>query len=168
MKSLLWQFAIFFSFFSISNAQEAVRFKTQKAFYIYGDAVAIGNNILSKDSKKPYNDILLTNDDIDMVYVDIDQDNSTFSSSSANLQLPDNQKEIAYAILYWSATYSYIKGSRREENSQFYFQGDRQRNRSLINKIKLKLPGESYQDIKGKVLFDGATQSSFALNAPYV
>ncbi|WGD35791.1 hypothetical protein [Olleya sp. YS] len=168
MKSLLWLCAIFFSFIFTNTAQEAVPFKTQKAFYIYGDAVTIGNNILSKDAIKPYNNIKLTNDDIDMVYVDVDQDDSTFSSSSATLQLPDNQKKIAYAVLYWSATYSYIKGSRREENSQFYFQGKRQRNRTLINKIKLKLPGENYQNIKGNVLFDGATQPSFALNAPYV
>ncbi len=161
------QFAIFFFIISISNAQTAVPFKTQKEFYIYGDAVAIGNNILSKDRQKPYNDNLLTNDDIDMVYVDIDDDDSTFSSSSATLQLPDNQSNIVYAVLYWSATYSYIKGSRREENSQFYFQGDRQRNRSLINKIKLKLPGETYQNIKGEVIFDGSSQASFALNSPY-
>ncbi|MBD3890612.1 hypothetical protein [Olleya marilimosa] len=154
--------------FSFTYAQQAVPFTTQKAFYIYGDATAIGNNILSKDKQTPYNDHLLTNDDIDMVYVDIDKDSSTFSSSSANLQLPDNQLKIAYAVLYWSATYSYIKGTRREENSQYYFQGNRQRNRSLINKIKLKLPDDNYQNISGKVLFDGAKHSAFALNAPYV
>ncbi|MBD3863114.1 hypothetical protein [Olleya marilimosa] len=154
--------------FSFTYAQQAVPFTTQKAFYIYGDATAIGNNILSKDRQTPYNDHLLTNDDIDMVYVDIDKDSSTFSSSSANLQLPDNQSKIAYAVLYWSATYSYIKGTRREENSQYYFQGNRQRNRSLINKIKLKLPDDNYQNISGKVLFDGAKHFAFALNAPYV
>ncbi|PIB33267.1 hypothetical protein BFP78_03135 [Gaetbulibacter sp. 5U11] len=154
--------------FSFTYAQQAVPFTTQKAFYIYGDATAIGNNILSKDKQTPYNDHLLTNDDIDMVYVDIDKDSSTFSSSSANLQLPDNQLKIAYAVLYWSATYSYIKGTRREGNSQYYFQGNRQINRSLINKIKLKLPDDNYQNISGKVLFDGAKHSAFALNAPYV
>ena len=168
MRGLLVHCAILFSMFSFTYAQQAVPFTTQKAFYIYGDATAIGNNILSKDKQTPYNDHLLTNDDIDMVYVDIDKDSSTFSSSSANLQLPDNQLKIAYAVLYWSATYSYIKGTRREENSQYYFQGNRQRNRSLINKIKLKLPDDNYQNISGKVLFDGTKHSAFALNAPYV
>ena len=168
MKSLLWPCAIVFAMFSVSYAQEAVPFKTQKAFYIYGEALAIGNNILSKDATKPYNDHRLTNDDIDMVYVDIDKDDTTFSSSSASLQLPDNHKNIAYAVLYWSATYSYKKGTRREENSQFFFQGERQRNRSVINKIKLKLPGDSYKNITGEVLFDGAKETSFALNSPYV
>lgn len=168
MRGLLVHCAILFSMFSFTYAQQAVPFTTQKAFYIYGDATAIGNNILSKEKQTPYNDHLLTNDDIDMVYVDIDKDSSTFSSSSANLQLPDNQLKIAYAVLYWSATYSYIKGTRREENSQYYFQGNRQRNRSLINKIKLKLPDDNYQNISGKVLFDGAKHSAFALNAPYV
>lgn len=168
MKSLLWPCAIVFAMFSVSYAQEAVPFKTQKAFYIYGEAVAIGNNILSKDATKPYNDHRLTNDDIDMVYVDIDKDDTTFSSSSASLQLPDNHKNIAYAVLYWSATYSYKKGTRREENSQFFFQGERQRNRSVISKIKLKLPGDNYKNITGEVLFDGAKETSFALNSPYV
>lgn len=168
MRGLLVHCAILFFMFSLTYAQQAVPFTTQKAFYIYGDATAIGNNILSKDKQTPYNDHLLTNDDIDMVYVDIDKDSSTFSSSSANLQLPDNQLKIAYAVLYWSATYSYIKGTRREENSQYYFQGNRQRNRSLINKIKLKLPDDNYQNISGKVLFDGTKHSAFALNAPYV
>ncbi|MEQ3663724.1 MULTISPECIES: hypothetical protein [unclassified Olleya] len=154
--------------FSFTYAQQTVPFTTQKAFYIYGDAAVIGNNILSKDKQEPYNDYLLTNDDIDMVYVDIDQDKTTFSSSSANLKLPDNQSKIAYAVLYWSATYSYIKGTRREEDAQFYFQGNRQKNRSLINKVKLKLPGENYQNITGNVLFDGAKSPAFALNAPYV
>ncbi|MEL0644355.1 hypothetical protein V6251_08170 [Olleya sp. Ti.3.14] len=154
--------------FSFTYAQQTVPFTTQKAFYIYGDAAVIGNNILSKDKQEPYNDYLLTNDDIDMVYVDIDQDKTTFSSSSANLKLPDNQSKIAYAVLYWSATYSYIKGTRREEDAQFYFQGNRQKNRSLINKVKLKLPGENYQNITGNVLFDGAKIPAFALNAPYV
>ncbi|WP_272023242.1 hypothetical protein [Olleya namhaensis] len=168
MKSLLWPCAIVFAMFSVSYAQDAVPFKTQKAFYIYGEAVAIGNNILSKDATKPYNDHRLTNDDIDMVYVDIDKDDTTFSSSSATLQLPDNHKNIAYAVLYWSATYSYKKGTRREENSQFFFRGERQRNRSVISKIKLKLPGDNYKNITGQVLFDGAKETSFALNSPYV
>ncbi|MEM5539439.1 hypothetical protein [Olleya sp. AS48] len=168
MRGLLLRFAIFISMFSFTYAQQTVPFTTQKAFYIYGDAAVIGNNILSKDKQEPYNDYLLTNDDIDMVYVDIDQDKATFSSSSANLKLPDNQSKIAYAVLYWSATYSYIKGTRREEDAQFYFQGNRQKNRSLINKVKLKLPGENYQNITGNVLFDGAKSPAFALNAPYV
>ena len=168
MRGLLLRFAIFISMFSFTYAQQTVPFTTQKAFYIYGDAAVIGNNILSKDKQEPYNDYLLTNDDIDMVYVDIDQDKTTFSSSSANLKLPDNQSKIAYAVLYWSATYSYIKGTRREEDAQFYFQGNRQKNRSLINKVKLKLPGENYQNITGNVLFDGAKSPAFALNAPYV
>ena len=168
MRGLLLRFAIFISMFSFTYAQQTVPFTTQKAFYIYGDAAVIGNNILSKDKQEPYNDYLLTNDDIDMVYVDIDQDKTTFSSSSANLKLPDNQSKIAYAVLYWSATYSYIKGTRREEDAQFYFQGNRQKNRSLINKVKLKLPGENYQNITGNVLFDGAKNPAFALNAPYV
>ncbi|QXP60642.1 hypothetical protein [Olleya sp. HaHaR_3_96] len=50
MKSLLWPCVFVFSTFSFCDAQEAISFKMQKAFYIYGEAMAIGNNILSKDA----------------------------------------------------------------------------------------------------------------------
>ena len=167
MRKLLAHLIICFAFISISNAQEAVPFKTEKAFYIYGDAVAIGNNILSRDSKVPFNQPEITNDDIPMVYVDVDEDDSTFSSSTSNLQLPDNQSNIVYAALYWTGTYSYIEGSRREQNGQFFFQGKREKNRSLLSNIKFKLPGQNYQTIQGKVIFDGYKKSGFHLNSPY-
>ncbi|AUC74711.1 hypothetical protein [Olleya sp. Bg11-27] len=78
MKSLLSPCVFGFSTFSFCDAQEAISFKMQKAFYINGEAMAIGNKILSKDARKPYNDNVLANDDIDMVYIDIDDDNKTF------------------------------------------------------------------------------------------
>ncbi|WP_452221611.1 hypothetical protein [Lacinutrix salivirga] len=158
---------IFFTFFLFTIAQEAIPFKVQKEFYIYGDAVVIGNNILSEDAKQPFNTLETTNDDIDMVFVDIDNDESTFSSSSAKLKLPQNHTKIAYATLYWSATYSYEQGFKRESGGSFFFQGKRPKKRN-INKIKFKLPNGDYQNITGKVEFDGAKSSLFRLNSPYV
>ena len=168
MKKLFVQFTLCCTFFSTLQAQQVVPFKTVKSFYIYGDAVAIGNNSLSKHATKPYNNFTLTNDDIEMVFVDIDKDKSTFSSSLATLQLPKNHSKIAYAALYWTGTYSYEKGGRREENGQFYFSGTRQLNRSVISKVKLKLPESDYQYVIGDVIFDGAKNTSFALSSPYV
>ena len=49
-ENLLWPCVFVFSTFSFCDAQEAISFKMQKAFYIYGEAMAIGNNILSKDA----------------------------------------------------------------------------------------------------------------------
>lgn len=150
------------------KAQEAIPFKTQNEFYIYGDAVVIGNNILSKNAIEPFNDLSFVNDDIDMKYVDIDNDESTFSSSAAYLNLPENHSKIKYAALYWSATYSYEQGYRQESNGQFLFQGKRVKDRKPISKIKFKLPNDSYKSITGNVIFDGANETAFTLNSPYV
>ncbi|AUC82971.1 hypothetical protein [Lacinutrix sp. Bg11-31] len=159
---------IVFTFCGLLYAQEAVPFKVQNEFYIYGDATVIGNNILSKDVKEPFNDTSLTNDDIDMVFVDIDNDPSTFSSSSASLKLPENHKKIVYAALYWTATYSYEQGYKQESNGQFLFQGKRVTKRDDIDDIMLKLPNGEYKNINGTVIFDGDQDTDFALNSPYV
>ncbi|WP_299250531.1 hypothetical protein [uncultured Lacinutrix sp.] len=168
MKNCLPFSFIVFTFCGLLYSQEAVPFKVQNEFYIYGDAAVIGNNILSKDVKEPFNDTSLTNDDIDMVFVDIDNDPSTFSSSSASLKLPENHKKIVYAALYWTATYSYEQGYRQESNGQFLFQGKRVTKRDEIDNIKLKLPGGEYKKIKGTIIFDGDQDTDFALNSPYV
>lgn len=168
MSKTTWLSLVFFTFFGYLLAQEAIPFKIQNEFYIYGDAVVIGNNILSKDAKEPFNDPDLTNDDIDMVFVDIDNDTSTFSSSSASLTLPKSHTKIKYAVLYWSATYSYEQGFRKESGGQFFFQGKRDSKRDKINKVKLKTANGSYKDIIGSVIFDGARDRAFTLNSPYV
>src|SRR5690606_15109518 len=129
----------------------------------------IGNTIMGKDAITSFNDISLTNDDIDMTYTDIDQDDTTFSSSSAILELPANHTKIKYAVLYWAATYSYERGYRQESGGQFLFQGKRVKNRSAISKIKFKLPGtDTYKNINGDIIFDGANDKAFSLNSPYV
>lgn len=167
MRKLLTHLIIFFAFYYQGFTQVATSFKTNKAFYIYGDALVVGNNSLSKDAVKPFNESSIANDDIPMSFVDIDNDNSTFNSSSSILQLPDNQENIIYAAIYWTATYSYIKGERRSQNGQFFFSGKRQKDRSLISKVKLKLPNQDYQTVKGNVIFDGYKKSGFHLNSPY-
>lgn len=167
MRKLLTHLIIFFAFFYQGFTQVATSFKTNKTFYIYGDALVIGNNSLSKDVVKPFNELSIANDDIPMSFVDIDNDNSTFNSSSSILQLPDNQNNIVFAALYWTATYSYIKGERRSQKGQHFYSGKRQKDRSLISKVKLKLPNQDYQTVKGNVIFDGYKKSGFHLNSPY-
>ncbi|MEO5789038.1 MAG: adhesin, partial [Gelidibacter sp.] len=78
-----------------------------------------------------------------MQYIDIDSDGSTFSSSSADVQVPPYKNgsattcyRVAYAGLYWGATLQ--SGSR-----------------SAINKVKFKVPGSStYTDIQGELVYD--------------
>ncbi|TYB74175.1 hypothetical protein ES676_08305 [Bizionia saleffrena] len=169
MKNSFWLLLIFFAFFNHTSAQVALPFKAQKEFFIYGNATVIGNAILGKEATAAFNDVSLTNDDIDMVYTDVDNDDTTFSSSSATLQLPANHSEIKYAVLYWAATYSYEQGYRTESGEQFLFQGKRVKNRNAISKVKFKLPNaKNYIPVNGDVVFDGANDPAFSLNAPYV
>ncbi|WP_108425108.1 T9SS type B sorting domain-containing protein [Flagellimonas amoyensis] len=123
-----------------------------------GDLTFIANNIVNRDSNNrdpedPYNSTGSNssyNDDLNMQYIDIDGDASTFSSSSATLSVPDpNCSRIRYAGLYWSAVY-------------------RETNRSDFNQVKFRVPGGSYQDLTAdEILFDGYNDSDFGNYSPY-
>ncbi|WP_427875666.1 hypothetical protein [Flavobacterium sp. MMS24-S5] len=128
-----------------------------------GDILVIGNNILNRDgggrNNRPNNAFdsqgtgTTANDNLDMKYIDIDNDAATFNSSSATLVIPDASKdcyEIAYAALYWSGTY---QGSDRNN----------------INKVKLKTGTSAYKDITGSIIWDeGASGVNNAyLSKPY-
>ena len=98
-----------------------------------GDIVLIGNNILGPDNNA-FNDNTVYNHNVDMQYIDIDGDPSTFSSSSADLVIPNpNCYEIKHASLYWGAV---TKGNEP------------------ITNVKFKGPTGGYTDITGTVIFD--------------
>ena len=174
MKNLLkYSFAVLIVF--STNAQklktldtlEECPLSTHKEFYIQGDAIAIGNNILSEHAEKDYNEIGLINDRVEMKYVDIDNENSTFSSSSAKLELPQNANKIKFAALYWSATYGFKKGQYKTVKNKMFVKGKGERD-TTFNYIKFKTPNQEYKNIKGEVIFDGHDKKFFAANSPYV
>ena len=122
-----------------ANAQLARPFAVRNNQSLKGDMHLIGNNILNfpagPGNSTPYNltgAAATANDAINMSYIDVDSDASTFSSSSATLTIPAASAScyrIRYAALYWSATY---------ENN----------NRVPISNVKLKLPtSATYVDI---------------------
>lgn len=89
---------------------------------------------------------------IDFGYVDIDNNSSTFQSSSDSLNLP-NCSEITWAGLYWSA--------RINTNTTNYT--DR-------NKVKIKTNNGAYQQLTADELLDVATipgNTSFAMPGYY-
>ena len=98
---------LFLIFTSISFAQMAVPFKVRYQNYVNGDISMIANNIVNRvdyanDANVSYNnrsDKAKLNDEFTMAYIDIDNDNKTFSSSSADLIL-ENQfnKKIIYEV----------------------------------------------------------------------
>ena len=95
-------------------AQLAVPFKVRYQSHVKGDMTIIANTIVNRTESKnatsePYNDIsekAKLNDEFEMAYIDIDNDETTFSSSSAQLNLTTSTtKKVIYAGLYWSALY---------------------------------------------------------------
>ncbi|MGB1308121.1 MAG: hypothetical protein ACPG6B_04375, partial [Oceanihabitans sp.] len=166
MKNTLITLLIFF-ITTITFSQNSQTFKPKKQFYIYGDAVCVGNNILRMHAKEAFNKVNVVNDEVKMKYVDIDNNTSTFSSSAATLELPKTTKKIVYAALYWSAIYSYEKGVKKLKGDKIVYRGNHKRVDNF-NNILFKTPGEAYQEIKGDIVFDGFYKPDFEDSAPYV
>ena len=120
-------FFVLFSAFLLNNTygQVAAPFKVRHQGYVRGDVAMIANNIVNRadynnEPNVPYNNRSnqgKLNDEFVMMYVDVDNDKSTFSSSSADLLLENQEnKKIVYAGLYWSATYLYNSGKSPDVN----------------------------------------------------
>ncbi|MEH6761798.1 MAG: SprB repeat-containing protein, partial [Maribacter arcticus] len=90
------------------------------------------------------------NDNLNMQYIDVDNDNTTFSSSSATLTVPNiDCALVRYAGLYWSAVYV-------------------NNDRSNIDDIKFRTPDGAYQDITAdEIIFDGNGDADFGYYSPY-
>ncbi len=149
-------------------SQEGIQIKKRKHFYLYGNTAVIGNNIVSEHAINPFNNNLMINDEVKMTYVDIDNDASTFSSSQATLNIPENSTKIVYAALYWSAIYKYDKGVLRRIGNKKKYKGVDLKRDTIVNKIKLKTPNNSYQTIIGEIVYDDYYKKVFPNNTPYV
>lgn len=139
---------------------------------IKGDMTIIANGITNRvdangSALTPYNKIknALLNDELEMSYIDIDSDETTFSSSSATLELENSQnKKVVYAGLYWSATYKFNPGVIKEEGKFVAIPNKR----DAIKKVKIKLPNqEEYTDVLGEIIFDGNNSKDYNQNTPY-
>lgn len=136
------------------NGQTVATFNPVFNTTIKGDVLLIGNNVLSRHVSNPYNNNGDNHSGVSQVNVDIDGDPSTVNSSSCILSIPALSRpcyKVAYAALYWSATY---EGS----------------NRSNINSVKFKIPGTAtYQNITGTVIYDEGTSNALSANnhVPY-
>lgn len=164
---LLLLFSVVFCF-----AQSASPFKVRYKGYVKGDITLIANNIVnrvdafhnSNDSYDERSNLAKLNDEFVMDYIDIDNDETTFSSSSANLNLENpSTKKIVYAGLYWSATYPFTSGKQIAVNKFKTID----ETRDNFGHIKLKLPHTTtYNDIEGELVYD-ALAYDFKETAPY-
>ncbi|PWH82547.1 chromophore lyase [Algibacter marinivivus] len=114
-------------------AQNFVPFTPRFNQDLKGDIQLIGNNILGPDNNA-FNDGTVYNHTVDMVYIDIDGDASTFNSSSADLTIPNpGCYRIIHAGLYWGAV---TEGTEPFTN------------------VKFRGPTGGYNDIVGTIIFD--------------
>lgn len=133
------------------SAQEYVPFTPRLAggnMEVRGDIIFVGNNILNRASEAnpdeantPYNGTQ-NNNSLWMEYIDIDSDPSTFSSSSAELNLADPScSQVRYAGLYWAGTYP----NERSTDGGAQFNGTPRSEE--WNEIKFMVPGGAYVDL---------------------
>ncbi|OUL61530.1 T9SS type B sorting domain-containing protein [Flavobacterium sp. AJR] len=153
-------FALIFLQSIISYSQKLKEFEIRyNNKNLRGDILLIGNSVLNRDTRdrwgrgdgpnKPFDD-RDQNSSFDMNYVDIDGDPGTFNSSSAKLTLPNPAcSKIVYVGLYWSAVTR-----------------DRTNNPKPIDKVKFKMPGGSYVDIDGTVIYS-ANNNVIGTSYPY-
>lgn len=114
------------------HSQNFVDFSPRFDEDINGDIIVVGNAILGPNNE-PF-DGTETNDEIEMQYIDIDEDDTTFSSSSADVTIIGSaQLDIVYAGLYWSA----VNPST----------GDK-------TQVRFKGPNSSYENVSGTLIFD--------------
>jgi len=135
---------------SITNAQE-VPFSprlsdgTNAYINIKGDYTFLANGILNRrDDSNTANDVYnggSNNNGFHREYIDIDGDDTTFSSSSSTLSFPDCS-QIYYAGLYWGGNYN-----RDVVNSRYTSDLPNDNNRYDYTAIKFKMPGGNYIDL---------------------
>lgn len=153
--------------FTTVHAQIENQFNKVDSFYINGDAIITGNNILSEDDTKELNDFSLLNDQIRMKYVDIDASSKTFSSSSATVAIQDSSATLVKATLYWAGIFPFLKGTKKEKPNEIFYYGSGDR-KGPIESVLLKTPGNNeYQTVNGTILFDGLDKEGYEDSAPY-
>lgn len=170
-------------------AQVAVPFTQRLAggsVKIKGDIVFVGNNITNRapaatpsDANTPYNGTA-NNNGLNFEYIDVDGDASTFSSSTADLNIAVSCKRIVYAGLYWTATYPFERSGPGGDGTSSNYTGSPRNN--TWNQVKFKVPGGAYVDLtadnaadpagdEDSIIFDGfnaANPSASFYAAPYV
>ncbi|WP_419212343.1 Calx-beta domain-containing protein [Maribacter sp. X9] len=147
---------------STTNAQIKKEFRPRFSDNLNGDVTFIANTVIGTDAKDPYN-LNGGNHSLNTVFVDIDDDNDTFNSSSADLANPDVSSclRIRKAFMYWAAS------NKEYDEDKDTGNGGKEPKWSY-NKVKLMLPGaNSYIDITADETIYNGRPEEFE-NAPIV
>ncbi len=166
MKNLYFLIIVFL-FFHFTYSQEGVPFKENKQLYVRGNSILIGNNILGDHPTEPLMDINIPNDVVKMEYIDVDDDEATFSSSEATINNAPENSKIAHAALYWCGLYPSEKSALRKSGNRMIHVGRGERD-AAVNSILFKTPNGTYETLNGKIIFDSYNTEVFTTNSPYV
>src|SRR5690606_19436222 len=165
-KQILIAMALLFSAISYSQIKQS--FTPRYNQTVKGNVTIIANNMLSRSATGAYTGSWDNHDFTDNVYVDIDNDNSTFNSSSANFANPAPSVEcltIKKVLLYWAA-------ADKDPNS-FDSNSENQSNWNY-NDIKVMLPGQSSyttftaNEAAGEIIYRGRNELNHFSNDPYI
>ncbi|MBN2868605.1 MAG: hypothetical protein JXK08_08045, partial [Flavobacteriaceae bacterium] len=146
------------------TAQVKKGFSLRYQSSINGDLIVVGNNTISRTATGNYNGENGNHDYSDNVYVDIDNDNSTFNSSSVNITNPypnDECLSIDKVLLYWAAADKGVEYGNYETDNQPGWN---------FNQVKLMLPGQnSYSTVSAdEVIFRGRDENPHFVNDAYI
>ncbi len=126
---------------------------------IKGDYTFLSNSVMNRvfsdgtGNNTPYNGNS-SNNGLHVEYIDIDNDDDTFSSSSSTLSLPDCSR-IYYAAVYWAGNYN---AERLNHGSGFvnppYTVDNSRATLDEVASIKFKVPGGTYIDLQADINAD--------------
>lgn len=172
MKNV-WLKIVFFVLFTNVIIAQNQDFTIRYQAYLNGDMSIIGNSIVNRKTlfKKTHSEYNSTegtaknNEKFSMQYINIDNKEHNFSSSSAFLTLNTSERvTLRYAGLYWAATYPYIEGKSLGKDRYIPIKTTRE----PFDAVKVKFPNMTeYQTIVGRVIYDGKGVKDLE-NAPYV
>ncbi|MFS4494206.1 Calx-beta domain-containing protein, partial [Maribacter sp. 2308TA10-17] len=164
LKHFLLFGVMLLSFNAIGQVQQT--FAPRYSEKVNGDVTMIANNVLSEHPTNNYNGGS-DNNSIFSVFVDIDSDDTTFNSSSANLVNPSPSSPcltFTRAYLYWAAA---NKENGPDNNGNMTGNGLPEVNWAY-DQVKLMLPGSgSYTTVTAdEVIYNG--RAAHFVNDPYV
>ena len=118
---------------------------------VKGDMIVVGNSILNVGNypaNTPYTGSHGHNARIELNYIDIDGDGSTFNSSSANVVEPVSTcaKKVVRAYLYWAAAYTEERVNNQQNPSL---------EKAKFKNVKFKVGSGAYHNLTGTMIYDG-------------
>ena len=107
MKKILLLQCFFLAAFLTATAQISIPFTIRYQNTVKGDMIVVGNTVLGTTKTGNFDNQNVSNGQVNQVYVDIDNDPTTFNSSSANVKDPNPggacPRTVKKAFLYWAA-----------------------------------------------------------------